>query len=393
MTNFLKTIQPYILSKDPIIQDFAMDTIDKSRLGNEETFHLALDANDKNIPQKMTNKILPYTQHYQIGQKEMQRLVDHIKRKDANFAWYLLMLTPINSDLIEEYYEEIRSSVHEKYLVPLENIIALNHLSVEELQEELVGVLKEIEKQRFYDHNLFSGAKRIYDRMIKLNAITSEEIQQIIQQELHKEYFSYEGFLAVYAAGELKIHSLVKDLAKLLLRGDEEILIGELEEALIKIGSDEVIAEVAPYALDPNEFYSPIAVLKNIKSELAVEKLLSLFDQATDLTAKTLMAEALCSQLSTEAIPKVADFMEEGYDDGLLELEKDLYATCIITGVEHPKLHIWKSVIEKREAKRSNRKLVLTPPSPRSTEPTEKISRNAPCPCGSGKKYKKCCGK
>jgi preprotein translocase subunit SecA len=22
----------------------------------------------------------------------------------------------------------------------------------------------------------------------------------------------------------------------------------------------------------------------------------------------------------------------------------------------------------------------------------EKISRNAPCPCGSGKKYKKCCG-
>jgi preprotein translocase subunit SecA len=24
---------------------------------------------------------------------------------------------------------------------------------------------------------------------------------------------------------------------------------------------------------------------------------------------------------------------------------------------------------------------------------TEKIGRNAPCPCGSGKKYKKCCGR
>jgi len=23
---------------------------------------------------------------------------------------------------------------------------------------------------------------------------------------------------------------------------------------------------------------------------------------------------------------------------------------------------------------------------------SEKIGRNAPCPCGSGKKYKKCCG-
>ncbi|MBC8006284.1 MAG: SEC-C domain-containing protein [Verrucomicrobia bacterium] len=29
-----------------------------------------------------------------------------------------------------------------------------------------------------------------------------------------------------------------------------------------------------------------------------------------------------------------------------------------------------------------------------SPEPikTDKIERNAPCPCGSGKKYKKCCG-
>ncbi|MEG1887057.1 MAG: SEC-C metal-binding domain-containing protein [Oscillospiraceae bacterium] len=24
---------------------------------------------------------------------------------------------------------------------------------------------------------------------------------------------------------------------------------------------------------------------------------------------------------------------------------------------------------------------------------TEKIGRNSPCPCGSGKKYKRCCGK
>ncbi len=32
-----------------------------------------------------------------------------------------------------------------------------------------------------------------------------------------------------------------------------------------------------------------------------------------------------------------------------------------------------------------------TPPQPYTAPP--KIGRNAPCPCGSGKKYKKCCGK
>ena len=31
-------------------------------------------------------------------------------------------------------------------------------------------------------------------------------------------------------------------------------------------------------------------------------------------------------------------------------------------------------------------------PSPGNTARTAKVGRNAPCPCGSGKKFKKCCG-
>jgi SWIM/SEC-C metal-binding protein len=34
---------------------------------------------------------------------------------------------------------------------------------------------------------------------------------------------------------------------------------------------------------------------------------------------------------------------------------------------------------------------LLNPPKPMITE--QKIGRNEPCPCGSGKKYKHCCGK
>ncbi|MFH1645812.1 MAG: SEC-C metal-binding domain-containing protein, partial [Candidatus Omnitrophota bacterium] len=40
---------------------------------------------------------------------------------------------------------------------------------------------------------------------------------------------------------------------------------------------------------------------------------------------------------------------------------------------------------------------VFTPPEGQSPEPVKrsepKVGRNAPCPCGSGKKYKRCCGK
>ena len=34
--------------------------------------------------------------------------------------------------------------------------------------------------------------------------------------------------------------------------------------------------------------------------------------------------------------------------------------------------------------------LLLNPPQPKTAE--KKIGRNDPCPCGSGKKHKKCCG-
>ncbi len=35
--------------------------------------------------------------------------------------------------------------------------------------------------------------------------------------------------------------------------------------------------------------------------------------------------------------------------------------------------------------------ILLNPPKPTIAE--KKVGRNEPCPCGSGKKYKKCCGK
>lgn len=34
----------------------------------------------------------------------------------------------------------------------------------------------------------------------------------------------------------------------------------------------------------------------------------------------------------------------------------------------------------------------VTPLSPSTTKP-QKVGRNSPCPCGSGKKYKRCCGR
>ena len=54
----------------------------------------------------------------------------------------------------------------------------------------------------------------------------------------------------------------------------------------------------------------------------------------------------------------------------------------------------WKYTIELDKDKPediSDLELLLNWPKP--TEAEKKVGRNEPCPCGSGKKYKKCCGK
>jgi len=54
----------------------------------------------------------------------------------------------------------------------------------------------------------------------------------------------------------------------------------------------------------------------------------------------------------------------------------------------------WKYKIELEPDKPENIKdleILLNPPKTSIAE--KKVGRNEPCPCGSGKKYKKCCGK
>jgi SWIM/SEC-C metal-binding protein len=54
----------------------------------------------------------------------------------------------------------------------------------------------------------------------------------------------------------------------------------------------------------------------------------------------------------------------------------------------------WKYTIELEPDKPediTDLEILLNPQNPKIAE--KKVGRNEPCPCGSGKKYKKCCGK
>jgi uncharacterized protein YecA (UPF0149 family) len=88
-----------------------------------------------------------------------------------------------------------------------------------------------------------------------------------------------------------------------------------------------------------------------------------------------------------------------------------LVPACTLMGQSFPELEEWRKAIEeeKEEVRRRQqawqqrplpgtaprRVLAPAPPPPRPPAPAmrvgNKVGRNDPCPCGSGKKFKKCC--
>ncbi len=88
------------------------------------------------------------------------------------------------------------------------------------------------------------------------------------------------------------------------------------------------------------------------------------------------------------------EMIGEGYNFETLGLEESLYCCSIITGNELPETDEYGKMIREERERRRKRSIelakgtrfrgdtIIKPP---------KVGRNDPCPCGSGKKYKKCC--
>lgn len=146
-------------------------------------------------------------------------------------------------------------------------------------------------------------------------------------------------------------------------------------------------------------------VFGKIKLSASEESLLTLLPEEQDLTCATLLANGLCELGSDKGLPLVQAMVEGNYDRGLLSLTESIYACCVISNTPHLSLQEWKKELDAETAQLAKRKAELdrmfstkgfrgfkgTQKSHSNPNPN-KAGRNDPCPCGSGKKYKKCCG-
>jgi hypothetical protein len=274
-------------------------------------------------------------------------------------------------------------------------------------------------------------ANRIVEALARYGQESEQKVRALLSQKVtdysHNPMMWLEP-LVVRLAGQAHLDATIPLIVAKLLEDGGDILNQECAEALTRIGTPavlEAVAEAFPTAGQHFRIYAS-GPLENIHSDLAVEKCVQLLAQEKDRGTRRELAHALLCQFAPEGVEaarrlllgRELDFEDRGLRNYLLE-------TCTLTGERFPEYDGWLATekAEKEEHWRRVKELEgdprglllfalekLTgkkaadvakarpplPPTPGLTPPRkpqakQKVGRNDPCPCGSGKKFKNCC--
>ncbi|KAA0550413.1 hypothetical protein FZW96_00455 [Bacillus sp. BGMRC 2118] len=206
----------------------------------------------------------------------------------------------------------------------------------------------------------------------------------MLKQDKRKKWYSFSATLAVYMVGLLRLEEHIPQLAGILAKPDDT-LAGEASTALIAFQSDEVVKAVSPYLTNDDSFVYALSVLEYIKTEASAQALIHAYNQTNELANQDMIFEALAHHYSKETVSFIKTHLENDYQSSMVELESVAYGYFKILGIHHPDLPFWRQVA--LETEMEFQEVNQTP-----IVAQNKVGRNDPCICGSGKKYKKCCG-
>lgn len=356
--------------------------------------------------------------------------------KYENYAYNLSMvlveadptlLLSRESDILEarHFHAELRTPLTER----------LRMLSWDEATcwQRLEEFCEEGKDKGFSNQVNLGYANRIVEALARYGQAYEPRVRELLTVKLD----DYTGHpmawlepLVARLAGQARLESTIPLLVAKLVEDGGDLLNEECGEALTRIGSPAVlhaIAEAFPAAEQHFRIYAS-GPLEYIHSDLAVEITLKLLEQEKDDDIRRMLAHALLGQFAHEGVEvarnlligRELDFDEKGLRNYLLE-------TCTLTGERFPEYDEWLATekaekeehwrrvkelednpqglllfaLEKLTGKKAPEMPKAEPPVPlsprralpRKPEAKQKVGRNDPCPCGSGKKFKNCCMK
>jgi hypothetical protein len=382
---FLEKIKPHLISDDILIQEVVLHALhDFPNVPEEWTNELLKEA--FRIKEKQSS-IMIYVENQTFNEESVRILIENIPLMEPSKRHLAVNLVHrIEPELALKYKEQLQEYIPKRTWSLYELLL---HGTEEEVYSEYGQILNDLERAGSEQHNFYIKAKKLAACLVKKGWVTEDEIDLVLEDELKEKWFSFNGTLTVYMIGLLKLRRYIPLLVSLLDRDDDSLL-EEVSVTLISFQSDEVVKEVAPYLRKDNSIIYAASIVENIKSDFAVKVLREAYRSAKELDHQDILIEALCHQLSEEALPEINEHMKLDFSSGLVDIEQTVYSYFSILGLEHRELAHWRQVALERELdfRQKGHDLPLAP-----VRNENKVGRNDPCICGSGKKYKKCCGK
>ncbi|AQQ52265.1 YecA family protein [Planococcus lenghuensis] len=274
-------------------------------------------------------------------------------------------------------------------------LVKLSEASKQKTDEMLMETLEKLDASPEYRPDLFDRAKTISRRQVEQDWIDRDILRQSFDLQMQAPYFDFTGIITVYRIKLLKDESFIADLAPLLAR-DEDILLEEVADALVAFQSDEVIRAIEPFTRIEYPIFT-YDVMAQTFSPFAIETMKKHYWSIDDLEMKSVIIKGLTEQLASEGREEIEHFMTFVAKPRIYDTEEQAYGYFTVLGLDHPELGEWKRMAsDPRNMDIQFNPLQptqLTSSSSKAQAVSDKIGRNDPCPCGSGKKYKKCCGK
>lgn len=285
-------------------------------------------------------------------------------------------------------------------------------------------------------------ADRIVNALARFGERCEGKVREILEQNVRDAAPSAMTWLeplTVRLAGLVRLVSTSPLLIAKLREDVDDMLNEECVKALVRIGTPAVVQAVAEAYPGAGEYFHIYAadLLGRIHSDQAVATCLDLLGREKRPDAQASLADALLSQFALEGIEAARRILlGRKLNFELRGLRNRLLETCAFMGERFPEYDDW-SAIEAAEKEEHQRRLTeladdpdglllfalekltginaadaraskprrkprpepkLIPPPTRQpggsgrSEVRRSVGRNEPCPCGSGKKFKKCCG-
>ena len=406
-------------SSDPEIMPLVIEAVEA--FGRQDAYHLIGFSRD--LPQ--TEETIAW-----IIDELNNELNDPIENYAYNLSMVLVKADPSllltkESEILESrlFLPALRPSFSERLqMLPWDAATCWQEL--EEFCEE--GK----DKQFVNDVNL-GYANRIVEALARYGDDCREKVHSLLSQRI-EDYrnnpIKWMESLAVRLAGEAHFDSTVPLIVAKLAADGGDLSNEECAKALTRIGTPAVVEAVAEAFPDAPHHFRLYATepLEYIHSDLAVEKCLLLLRQEKDFDIRIHLAHALLSHFAEEGIEEARNLLvgqQLGFE--AKGLRGYLLNTCTITGERFPEYEEWLATEKAEKAEHWKRvkelegnpaallqfaleKLIgensgdmpkpkpFLPPMSELTLPAkpaskQRVGRNEPCPCGSGKKFKNCC--